>query len=216
MPTKRKTADQAQDITTTDAGTATLPEQQPAANPTAETASPAAAAVSQKPPAGQESSPPLGSDGKHHTMHEPGDDTAVEQSAGQKKSSWAPRTTIAVPLTEEAKRDHTKGEVARYIDGYNYEGVGARIDSPDPDFRPSQDVKAALKEEHPYRESMRWNDRILHNDKKTFQKKVTGKRPDGSERSPVGERLDGEGRFEEMVLRRRDEIEKAGGGRTPI
>ena len=75
--------------------------------------------------------------------------------------------------------------------------------------RPSEDVKGALKEEHPRRESMRWN-------KKHFHKKVSGKRPDGSERSPVAERLDAEGRFEEMVLRRREEIDKASGGKTPF
>lgn len=139
------------------------------------------------------------------SQREPGDDTAADQVSGQKKSSWAPRTTIAVPLTEEAKRDHTKGEVARYIDGYNYEGVGARIDSPDPEFRPSEEVKAALKDEHRYRESMRWN-------KKDFHKKVTGKRKDGSERSPVAERLDAEERFEDMVQRRRAEIGTADDG----
>jgi hypothetical protein len=138
------------------------------------------------------------------SQREPGDDAAADQAAEQKKSSWAPRTTIAVPLTEEAKRDHTKGEVARYIDGYNYEGVGARIDSPDPAFRPSEEVKAALKEEHSYRDSMRWN-------KKDFHKKVTGKRQDGSERRPVAERLDAEERFEDMVQRRRAEIDKADG-----
>src|SRR5579884_3580766 len=169
MSTKRKTADQAQD---------NAPAEDETVNPTAEasTANPAVQAAS-----------PLGTDGNPSTQREPGDDT-TEKAAGPQKSSWAPRTTIAVPLTEEAKRDHTKGEVARYVDGYNYEGVGVRIDSPDPTFRPSEDVKAALKEEHPYRESMRWN-------KKDFHKKVSGKRPDGSERSPVAERLDSEGRF---------------------
>jgi len=154
-----------------------------------------------------ETAPPLNSEGLPST--EPDDDSAVEPSDDQKKSSWAPRTTIAVPLTEEAKRDHTKGEVARYIDGYS-QGVGARIDSPDEEFRPSEDVKEALKEEHPKRESMRWTDRILHNDQKTFNKQVKGQRRDGSERNPVAERLDGEERFADMVLRRRDEIEKAG------
>jgi hypothetical protein len=162
-----------------------------------------------------ESAPPLGAEGTSPTPREPGVDSATETSSEQKKSNWAPRTTIAVPLTEEAKRDHTKGEVARYIDGYN-SGVGARIDSPDPDFRPSEEVKEPLKEEHAYRESMRWNDKIVHNDKKTFHKKVTGKRADGSERSPVGERLDSEGRFEEMVERRREEIDKASGGKVPF
>jgi hypothetical protein len=173
--TKRKTADQTQDIATTDAGIASL----------------------------------TGAEGTSPTLREPGDDSAREQAAESNKSSWSPRTTIAVPLTEEAKRDHTKGEVARYIDGYNYEGVGVRIDSPDPAFRPSEDVKAALKEEHPRRDSMRWN-------KKDFHKKVTGKRQDGSERNPVAERLDSEGRFEDMVQRRREEIDKASGGKTPF
>ncbi|MGH7170116.1 MAG: hypothetical protein ACRELG_07560 [Gemmataceae bacterium] len=188
MASKRKTAEQAQDHTP--AGDETI-------HGTAETATAHQAAQTAVPP-GTDGNPPA-------ARREPGDDSAAEAAAGQHKSSWAPRTTIAVPLTEEAKRDHTKGEVARYSDGYNYEGVGARIDSPDKDFRPSEDVKAALKEEHPYRESMRWN-------KKDFHKKVSGRRPDGSERSPVAERLDAEGRFEDMVLRRRDEIEKAGGG----
>jgi hypothetical protein len=151
---------------------------------------------------------PLAAEGKPATLREPGDDTAVEPAAEQRKSSWAPRTTIAVPLTEEAKRDHTKGEVARYIDGYN-SGVGARIDSPDAAFRPSEEVKEPLKEEHPYRESMRWN-------KEQFHKKTIGERQDGRERSPVGERLDAEERFEEMVARRKNEIDKTGGGKVPF
>jgi hypothetical protein len=162
-----------------------------------------------------ESTPPLGAEGTSPTLREPGVASAAEQAAEPNKSSWAARTTIAVPLTEEAKRDHTKGEVARYVDGYN-SGVGARIDSPDQDFRPSEEVKEPLKEEHPYRESMRWNDKILHNDKKTFHKQVKGQRRDGSERSPVGERLDAEERFEEMVERRRNEIEKTDGGKVPF
>jgi hypothetical protein len=187
MATRRKTADQTQDST---------PAEDETVQPTTEdsTANPAAQAAS-----------PLGTDGKPSTQREPGDDTAAQKATNQQKSSWAPRTTIAVPLTEEAKRDHTKGEVARYIDGYS-QGVGARIDSPDKDFRPSEDVKAPLKEEHPYRESMRWN-------KVNFHKKVIGKRRDGSERSPVGERLDAEERFEDMVQRRRSEIDKADGGK---
>jgi hypothetical protein len=142
------------------------------------------------------------------TAREPGEETAAEQAAEQRKSNWAPRATIVVPLTEEAKRDLTKGEVARYIDGYS-QGVGVRIDSPDKEFRPSEAVKEPLKEEHPYRESMRWN-------KKEFHKKVVGKRRDGGERSPVGERLDAEERFEEMVERRKGEIDKAGGGKVPF
>jgi len=186
MATKRKTAESAQD---------NMPADDETVNPTAE--------ASMTTPATQATSP-LGTDGKPSSQREPGDDTAAEQSAQQRQSSWAPRTTIAVPLTEEAKRDHTKGEVARYIDGYTT-GVGARIDSPDKDFRPSEEVKGPLKEEHPYRESMRWN-------KENFHKKVIGKRRDGSERSPVGERLDAEERFEDMVQRRRDEIDKASGG----
>jgi hypothetical protein len=111
-------------------------------------------------------------------------------------------------LTEEAKRDHAKGEVARYIDGYS-QGVGARIDSPDQEFRPSEQVKEPLKEQHPYRESMRWN-------KEQFHKKTIGRRRDGSERSPVAERLDAEERFEEMVQRRKNEIDKPSGGRDPF
>jgi hypothetical protein len=157
----------------------------------------------ENPPA--QSTTPLGAESPPPTSREPGDDSATEPSPKQRKAGWAPRTTIAVPLTEEAKRDHTKGEVARYIDGYG-QGVGARIDSPDSEFRPSEEVKEPLKEEHPYRESMRWN-------KKAFHKKVVGKHRDGSERSPVGERLDAEERFEEMVERRKNEINKADGGR---
>ncbi len=188
MSTKRKIAEQAQD---------NISAEDETVHPTAETS-----AANSAPQA----TSPLGTDGKPSTQREPGDDSAAEQSAQQNKSSWAPRTTIAVSLTEEAKRDHTKGEVARYIDGYNYEGVGARIDSPDKEFRPSEDVKAALKEDHPRRDSMRWN-------KKDFHKKVSGKRPDGSERSPVAERLDAEDRFTEMVQRRREEIDKERGGK---
>lgn len=186
--TKRKTAEQEQD--TAPAGDAIIHN---------------TAAPLQGQPAANTASPP-DAEAKRLTVREPGDDSAT---AEQKKASWAPRTTIAVPLTEEAKRDQTKGEVARYIDGYNSGGVGARIDSPDTAFRPSEDVKGALKEEHPYRESMRWN-------KKDFHKKVVGKRKDGSERSPVAERLDAEERFEEMVERRRAENDKAGGGKAPF
>jgi hypothetical protein len=195
--TRRKTAEQTQSNTPADEGIPTLTEQPPAANPA------------------EEAAPSLGTDGNTPAMREPGDDSATELSAEQKKSSWAPRTTIAVPLTEEAKRDHTKGEVARYIDGYNA-GVGVRIDSPDTEFRPSEEVKAPLKEEHPYRDSMRWNQKILHNNQKTFHKEVAGQRRDGSERSPVAERLDAEERFEEMVQRRRAENDKTGGGKTPF
>jgi len=79
MSTKRKTADQAQDITTTDAGIATLAGQPPAANPATETASPAAAS-------GRESSPPLGPDGKYHTMREP----------GEPQKSWVKKASIIV------------------------------------------------------------------------------------------------------------------------
>jgi hypothetical protein len=61
---------------------------------------------------------PISAEGTPPTSREPGDDAATEPSPEQRKAGWAPRATIAVPLTEEAKRDHTKGEVARYIDGY--------------------------------------------------------------------------------------------------
>jgi hypothetical protein len=169
--------------------------------------SPTEAAPPTENPATLASQPPS-AEGKQPSLREPGDDAASEPSAEPRKASWAPRTTIAVPLTEEAKRDHTRGEVARYIDGYDT-GVGARIDSPDKEFRPSEEVKEPLKEEHPYRESMRWN-------KKDFHKKVIGQRPDGSERRPVAERLDAEERFEDMVQRRRAEIDKADSGKTPF
>ncbi len=144
---------------------------------------------------------------------EPGDDTAAEASVGPRKSGWAARSTIAVPLTEEAKRDRTKGEVARYLDGYS-RGVGARIDSPDPQFRPSPDVTEPLKEEHPSREPMRWNKQVFAGEE-VFHKPVTGHGRGGKERNPVAERLDGEERFAEMVERRRGEIDKSGGGKTP-
>jgi len=80
MSTKRKVADQAQDIATIDAGTATLTEQPPAAKPSTETASQAAAS-------GQESSPPLGPDGKYHTMREPGDEP---------QKSWVKKASVIV------------------------------------------------------------------------------------------------------------------------
>lgn len=142
-----------------------------------------------------------------------GDYTATEPAAERKKSSWQPRTTIAVPLTEEAKRDHTKGEVARHVDGYNSRGVGVRIDSPDDSYRPSDYVKEPLKEEHQGRDALRWNTEAL--DKRTHYKRVAGRRKGGSERNPVAERLDTEGRFEEMVRRRKEEIGKDG-GRDPL
>jgi hypothetical protein len=184
---KRKNATQPLSDLPAEAESVNVTAEPPKENPTAQT------------------TPPLAAEGKPATLREPGDDTPPEQAAESRKASWAPRTVIAVPLTEEAKRDHTKGEVARYIDGYG-QGVGARIDSPDREFRPSEEVKGPLKEERPYRESMRWN-------KEQFHKKTIGRRRDGSERSPVGERLDAEERFEEMVERRKNEIGKAGGGR---
>lgn len=147
------------------------------------------------------------------TAREQGDDTATEPAAEQKKSSWQPRTTIAVPLTEEAKRDHTKGEVARHVDGYNSRGVGVRIDSPNDSYRPSEYVKEALKEQHPDRDALRWDTQTF--DRKAYRKRVTGRRKGGSERNPVAERLDTEGRFEEMVRRRKEEIGKDG-GRDPL
>lgn len=185
---KRKTDTQAQSHLPADDELVNLTAEPPKEN----TAAPITA------PLGTEGTPPL---------REPGDDTSTEQAAESRKASWVSRTTIAVPLTEEAKRDHTKGEVARYSDGYS-QGVGVRIDSPDKEFRPSQEVTEPLKEEHPYRESMRWN-------KREFHKKTIGRRQDGSERSPVGERLDAEERFEDMVERRKQQIDKASGGRTP-
>lgn len=139
---------------------------------------------------------------------EPGDDTVTENAAEHQKSSWEPRSTISIPLTEEAKRDHTKGEVARHIDGYNSRGVGVRIDSQDDSYRPSDYVKEPLKEQHQGHDALRWN-------KEVFHKKVTGRRKDGSERNPVAERLDTEDRFEEMVRRRKEEIGKDG-GRDPL
>jgi hypothetical protein len=147
------------------------------------------------------------------SSREHGDETATEQVAEQKKSSWQPRTTIAVPLTEEAKRDQTKGEVARHVDGYNSRGVGVRIDSPNDSYRPSDHVKEALKEQHPGRDALRWNTEVF--DKKAYRKRVIGRRKDGSERNPVAERLDTEDRFEEMVRRRKEEIDKDG-GRDPL
>ena len=152
-----------------------------------------------------QTTPPRSEASQQPPVREPGDDTASEPAAA-KKDNWKPWTDIAVPLTEEAKRDHTKGEVARHHEGYNYHGVGVRIDSPDESFRPSEYVKEPLKEAHPGRESMRWN-------REEFHKKVAGTRRDGSQRNPVAERLDAEDRFAEMVQRRREELDKADGGR---
>jgi hypothetical protein len=187
---KRKTATQPHSDLPADDEIVHLTAEPPKENPAADT------------------TPPLTAQSSSPAPRQPGDDTPPQQAAEPRKAGWAPRTTIAVPLTEEAKRDHTKGEVARYIDGYN-SGVGARIDSPDPAFRPSDEVKEPLKEEHPHRESMRWN-------KEQFHKKTIGKRQDGRERSPVGERLDAEERFEDMVERRKSEIGKTGGGKVPF
>ena len=147
------------------------------------------------------------------SSREHGGETATQQAAERKKSSWQPRTTIAVPLTEEAKRDHTKGEVARHVDGYNSRGVGVRIDSPDDSYRPSDYVKEPLKEHHPGHDALRWNTEVF--DKKAYRKRVTGRRKGGPERDPVAERLDAEERFEEMVRRRKEEIGKDG-GRDPL
>lgn len=113
--------------------------------------------------------------------------------------NWEPRTTIAVPLDEAAKADHTKGEVARYIDGYNA-GVDVRIDSPDNDFRPSQHVNEPLKEDRKGRNRFQWKKRAWHKHVKN---------------NPVGERLDAESRFEEMVQRRKAEI-NPDSGRDPF
>jgi hypothetical protein len=73
MATKHKTAEQAQDITT--------------ANPAAETGSQAAVAVKQEAPASQENVPPLGPDGKYHTLREPGDDA---------QKSWVKKASVIV------------------------------------------------------------------------------------------------------------------------
>jgi hypothetical protein len=82
---KRKTAE-AQDNTSTDAEIAILAGQPPAGNPAAETASQAAASVRQEPPAGQESALPLGSDGKYHTVREP----------GEPQKSWVKKASVIV------------------------------------------------------------------------------------------------------------------------
>lgn len=182
---KHKTAGETANSLPDAEGNAPLSAEPPKDHPEAQT-SPPRSVASQQPP-----------------VREPGDDTASEPPAA-KKGNYMPWTDIAVPLTEEAKRDHTKGEVARHREGYNYHGVGVRIDSPDESFRPSEYVKESLKEEHPGRESMRWN-------RQEFHKKVAGSRRDGSQRNPVAERLDAEDRFTDMVQRRREELEKAGG-----
>ena len=83
--TRRKTAE-AQDNTPTNDGITTLTRQPPAGNPAADTASQSAAVVEQAPPARQESSPPPGSDGKYHTMREP----------GEPQRSWVKKASIIV------------------------------------------------------------------------------------------------------------------------
>jgi hypothetical protein len=110
-----------------------------------------------------------------------------------------PRTVIAVPLDDTAKRKHQEGEVARYFDDGTLKGVSARIDSPDQDFRLSEHVTGPLKEDHERRNKMRWKDRPEFQGKKRWHKNVRD--------NPVAERLDAEGRFEEMAKRRKDEIE---------
>ena len=79
MSTKRKVADPVQDITATDTGTATLTEKPPTASPAAETAS-------QGGVSGHDSTPPLGSDGKYHTLREP----------GEPQKSWVKRASVIV------------------------------------------------------------------------------------------------------------------------
>jgi hypothetical protein len=115
-----------------------------------------------------------------------------------KEEARKPNTMIAVPLDEAATREAGKGEVARYFDDYNSGGVSTRIDSPDPEFRPSQRVNEPLKEEHEGRNKMRWQDKPQYGGKKRWHKETRN--------HPVAERLDAEDRFEEMVRRRKEEI----------
>jgi hypothetical protein len=122
---------------------------------------------------------------------EPGDDSQSEQQT--QKAGWQPWNSISIPLDEAAKRDHTKGEVARYTEGYNA-GVGMRIDSSDPNFIPSAQVNEPVKENHEGRQTPRW--------KNKFGKKLWHKE---TKHNPVAERLDAEGRFEEMAKRRKEE-----------
>lgn len=87
MATKRKTAEQTLDNAPADGEITTLTEQSPAANQAAETSSQATAAIRREPPASQEAAPPLGADGKYHTMREPGDEP---------QKSWVKKASVIV------------------------------------------------------------------------------------------------------------------------
>jgi hypothetical protein len=84
---RRKNAEQTQDNTPSGAEIAALSAEPPAANPAAQTASQAATAVEQGPPASQEIAPPPGPDGKYHTMREPGDEPP---------KSWVKKASVIV------------------------------------------------------------------------------------------------------------------------
>jgi hypothetical protein len=59
-------------------------------------------------------------------------------------------------------------------------------------------VNEPLKEAHEGRNKMQWKDKPQFDGKKRWHKEVRN--------NPIGERLDAEGRFEEMAKRRKEEI----------
>lgn len=131
---------------------------------------------------------------------EPGDNTATEQPAEQaRKSSWAPRSTLSIPIGEEAKKDASKGEVLKLVDGFNA-GVGIEITSPDPNFKPSPDVLAPIKAEEQGTRRPQWTQ------PEGFPKKLWHKK---TREHPVAVRLDMENRAEAAAERLKAEREKA-------
>jgi hypothetical protein len=124
--------------------------------------------------------------------------TAQEATDGKPAKKDRPRSTTLYPLAHAEGQKQSDGEVARYFDDRNSGGVSARIDSPDKEFRPSPHVNEPLKEEHEGRNKMRWKDMPQFDGKRRWHKEVKN--------NPIGERLDAEERFEEMVKRRKEEI----------
>lgn len=98
-----------------------------------------------------------------------------------------PKARITVPLPD--------GSTARYFDEGNYRGVAIQLEHPDESFRPSANVLEPLKEAHEGRKRHQW-----YKGSQAWVKRNIGD-------NPIGERLDSEGRFQEMVARRKAEIE---------
>ncbi len=109
--------------------------------------------------------------------------------ASAENGEHKPRSTIAMPLGD--------GSVAHYTDEGNFQGVGISREHPDPNFRPSSHVLEPLKEEHQGVKKHRWD-----KPSKSWIKRNIGN-------NPVAERLDSEERFEEVVKRSREEIDKS-------